>query len=236
MYLIHSRAIRTTPKALAEAFGVRRLMFPRRPGRAIPEALRLSRDFFCYYPDPACCVHTDELADYSTVREFASLDKYSQRDTLKHIGGLPVPATTMPSREVGPGEWLFRPLRHMKRIGFDRRTLDAPMIVPAGHYAAEWLNIAKEYRTLFVRGQPIATFKKNPLVERRWQLTTLDRLGLLDKLRGFKPLRLASMAGVDFAVTKDGKSFVLEVNFAPALCPKNIERVVAAFNSSTNQE
>lgn len=237
MYLIHSRAIKHTPRNLAAAFECPRVVFPRRPNRAIPEALRLSRDFFCYYPDPAGCVHTDEYADYEAVREFAAANKFQQRKALDAAGIL-IPTTFTPGDNLGAGKWLFRPLRHMKRIGFDVREVPAGdrVLVPNNQYASEWLEIRKEYRTLFVRGVPIATFKKNPLVERRWQLTALDRLGLLSKLREFKPLQLASMAGVDFVRTEDRKVYVLEVNFAPALMPKNIERVVAAFNSSHTQE
>jgi len=232
MYLIHNRAIKRTPRALAQAFGCHRVLFPLR--RAIPEALRLSRDFFCYYPDPAGCIHTDDLGDYAVIRAFAEGNKFQQRMLLS-AAGLPHPETFGPGAELPAGHYVQRPLRHMKRIRFEELDLPQGATVPPGHYCSSWVEIKREYRTLFVRGEPIATFKKNPLVERRWQLTSLDRLGLLDKLREFKPLRLASMAGVDLVKTTAGLALVLEINLAPALCPKNMERVTAAFRASQTQ-
>lgn len=237
-YVVCSRKITLTPRALARALEAQLVRYPRKRLAVRPEPFQWSRDVFTFYPSEGLQFADDESARrFQATWEFARKDKYAQR--LAMIGA-ELPAVPV----FGPGEncvgdYVIRPLRHRARQGFQRtreNERDNAFTVGAGHYASPWLEIEKEFRTYFVRGKPVLTMFKanfnNPEGEQEaWSATRLDRLKLNDKLSAFSPLANASLAGVDIAKTRDGKAVIFECNFAPGLGTNNLERIINALKA-----
>lgn len=245
---IMSPAFCHTPRALAHILGS--LPFIARPGRRPRRELSLcgARDFWSYYPAALRpYVSPDSRPAWDIIHSFASLDKPAQRAELE-TAGIPTLGALRGPYLTGEGLFVIRPNRHFG--GRDFQVVEGPCRVPRGFYAAPFYAIAKEFRTVIVRGRALFTMYKPPiddlavdtildseapLFAETWSYTRLDRCDLLSKLLAFPAIAHADYCGVDIAwFGREERPRVIEVNFAPGLGPRNLQSVAAALSAPTN--
>jgi hypothetical protein len=158
MFVVRPKGIRGTPHSLAMALGGQTRFYPN-PKHSRPFSYR--RDFFM---TPVAPQHvTDAPAGYGTLYNFLTRNKYGQRKTLESHG-IPVPrlaADAEAARTLTGTEFVVRPLRHSRGVGY-RVTNDRLDFAPGTEYISELYAKRREYRVIFVFGNPLIWLRKKP--------------------------------------------------------------------------
>lgn len=237
--IIRPAGVKTTPTNLAEGLGVvARGMGDDGP---MPD---WRRDFFMYYPDPELVRGTD--AHYTVLRNFAMNTKATQREQIGTFGMpvCPVYRAHVPRPDNLEGRrWVVRPMYHERGQNF-RLTGDRNDFIPRAEYISPFYRDRREYRFLFIRGEPVLFWNKrgdNPdqpwggddpqyYTITDWPASVLLRYtDALTVLRRCPILARAHIVGVDvmYSETENQNWVVLEYNFAPGLWMNhNIRTVV----------
>jgi hypothetical protein len=246
-YIIRHPGMMTTPRTLAEALGCKTRRWP--TSRNFTPSY--TRDFIFNMPHPSelreaeTDIHIAQKA--GVVHEFFWKNKLEQRRAL-FASGLPIPWTLGVSTTPQPeGEFVRRPLRHSG--GADYALTQTPE-QSTGHYVSAIFPKSREYRVVFVYGEPLVFLRKrvpdgtgNNLP---WNhsvggtFTTINdvgssmpsRCGAIDLLKTNPVVRAAHIVGVDllWRISSGQPEWcVLEFNSAPALTIDNNVQKIADF-------
>lgn len=246
MFIIRPRSIYSTPSALAQDLGCRTRRWPTRR----PLTIDYNRDFIMAVVPPQGVLNG--TADYAQTFNFAQKHKLGQRQAIARAG-IPTPSCAGHQAEAErlSGEsFVIRPLRHsggrdyrVSRDRFDFRD--------GQEYVSELFPKRREYRVIFVFGQPLIWMRKKPdegvTREAPWghansKFQTIhdtrgSRLGATDcvpRLMDFAPVRGAHICAADILYSSRVPGFysVLELNFCPGLeIDNNRQKVVEAIRS-----
>ncbi len=161
-FIVRPKGILGTPRALAGELNCRLRYYPN-PRRA-NRLYDLRRDFLMTPVNPEHLVaYTEDYIDYHM---FMTRNKYGQRRLLE-AGGIPIPRTYGAPPEAwgaafDPGvRYVVRPLRHSGGRGY-RVTEDPADFRPGQEYLTEVYPKRREYRVIFVLGQPAVYLRKKP--------------------------------------------------------------------------
>jgi glutathione synthase/RimK-type ligase-like ATP-grasp enzyme len=158
--VVRPRGIKTTPRALAEDLDW--------TTRAYPNRSRLSLDYRTdFFMAPVAPEFVRNApAGYTDLYHFLSRNKYAQRKALAALG-LPTPRTVgshTQARELfgdGRGRFVVRPMRHSGGQGY--RVTEIPTdFVEGQEYLSELYPKKREYRVVFVFGNPRISLRKKP--------------------------------------------------------------------------
>lgn len=233
MFVVRPRGIRGTPATLAMDLGCETRFYPnpRRPNRTFD----YDRDFFMAPVHPE---HTVGAPDaYRDTVSFALRNKYGQRKELQRAG-IPVPgvaSTTVAAEALSGTEFVVRPLRHSRGLGY-RVTGDRRDFRAGQEYISEFYRKKREYRIIFVFGQPLIFLRKKPNEgvdatqpwgheNSRFQTihdyptSKLAATDVVERLRSFTVVAGAHVVAAD-VLWRGGTEkpyAVLELNFCPAL-------------------
>jgi hypothetical protein len=245
MYVVRPQAILGTPRALAADLGGNwRSRFY--PNPAYPSRVfDYNRDFLMTPVPPANVRNAPP--EYIDTFNFATRNKYGQRRLLQ-AAGIPVPAVADShdgARSLAGTQFVARPLRHSRGAGY-RVTSDRSGFTPGEEYLSEFYPKRREYRIIFVKGEPLIYLRKKPNegvdasqpwghVNSRFQTindvpgSRIGRTDAASRLSGYSVIRGAHIAAVDILYNdRERQPWVaLEVNFCPALdIDNNRARVV----------
>jgi glutathione synthase/RimK-type ligase-like ATP-grasp enzyme len=159
--IVRPRNIRTTPRALAEDLGWQTRAYPNRSRLQLDYA----RDVFRAPVAPEFVINAP--VSYAGLYNFLARNKYGQRKALAEFG-LPTPRTVgshAQAREVfgetGGGKFVVRPMRHSGGNGY--RVTEAPLDFQENvEYLSELYPKKREYRVIFVFGNPLVSLRKKP--------------------------------------------------------------------------
>ncbi len=243
MYVIRPAAIKGTPSALAHDLGCQTRRWPNRHRVSVD----YRRDFIMAVVPPTEVAHA--TPEYAEAVTFARKNKFWQRTAISQAG-IPAPAaasTREGAEALGGERFVVRPLRHSGGLEY-RVTTDRFEFTPGTEYVSELYPKRREYRVIFVYGQPLIWMRKKPNegiaddapwghLNSRFQTindTAGSRLGGTDcvqKLGEFAPIRGAHICAADvlFNDRHDPSYAVLELNFCPGLdIDNNRAKVVEA--------
>jgi hypothetical protein len=249
-YVIRPHGIQKTPRLLAKALGAETTRrwpnYLAESGKMKPSWLK---DFFLVYPETYCLEEgstgIQELLPYNLVRRFAATTKPEQRRLLR-LANLPVPsfaATTHQAKDLPPGKYVVRPLRHSQ--GRDYRVTDDPKDFREMHeYISTLFPKTHEYRVIFCLGAPIITLLKRVppdlSPEAPWnhangstfvtvtqeENNRLRHTSAVEALAGYAVVKHAHLVAADIMLDADKNYVIAELNFCPALTiPSNLEKV-----------
>lgn len=160
MFVVRPAKIRTTPQAVAQELGCQTRRYPSRRHRLYD----YNRDFFMAPVNPQDVQNAPQ--GYTDLYHFLSRDKYGQRLLLGRLG-VPIPKTVgshRQAREVfgdGGSRYVVRPLRHSGGRGY--RVTENPLDFQERiEYLSELYPKKREYRVIFVFGNPLITLRKKP--------------------------------------------------------------------------
>jgi hypothetical protein len=248
MYVVRPPGIHGTPRQVADELGFRLRKFP---NPAVPDRVfDYSRDFLMT-PVPPANLRNVSTPYYDTFA-FATRNKYGQRRALE-TAGIPVPSVAATHEEAGRlagTRFVARPLRHSRGVGY-RVTSDRSDFTPGREYISELYPKRREYRIIFVRGEPLIFLRKKPHEgvdeTQPWghensRFQTINdvagsRIGGTDAaavLSRYPVIKGAHIAAVDILYNnRDPKPWVaLEINFCPGLdIDNNRARVVEYIRS-----
>lgn len=159
MFVVRPPSIIGTPRLLARDLNwrVRKYPNPRRPDRMYTYI----RDFFTMPVHPQ---HVRGCTpEYVETFNFLTRNKYGQRNALQTTN-IPTPHTAQDPHNagiLGSERFVVRPLRHSG--GRDYRVTDNRLDFVAGtEYISELYPKRREYRIIFVFGQPLIYLRKKP--------------------------------------------------------------------------
>lgn len=240
-FLIKPARFRKTPLLLKRALGARKLVSF--PGRYQP-ALDFTQDFFLAfpprnrYPNPI-----ENVPDsYDFISAFYVSNKRTQRESIRTCLRTP--------EDYASNFFIVRPLHHFGGHNY-RITEDSNNYNPATEYIAPAFPKYREYRVVFVKGNPLIVLRKKPgpsagmfdawnHTNGSYFQTVLDRASSpLSSTRFFSDaeqfcvLRDSHLIAADVLIDREGNYAVTEVNFSPALTiPANIEVITNVFARS----
>jgi len=235
--IVRHPKIFSTPKAFAEAFGVKTRSAERE------RASDWNRDFFMGgYPSPHLVRNAPDY--YPALAAFFSANKRDQRVFLGRMG-LPTPV-------VGQPPYVVRPLRHQGGEGW-RITQDRRDFNPEREYIASVFPKTNEYRLVYVHGTlqlMLTKIRANPEVRlgtdvpwnhgnTQFQTIPIETSNLLthtdclQRLLNNRIIREAHYVGVDVLYNRRSRDWVIcEFNSSPALqIPENREKIVNFLRS-----
>jgi hypothetical protein len=241
-FVVKPSKFRKTPLLLKRALGAQKLVSI--PGRYQP-ALDYTQDLFLAfpqrnrYPNPI----TNVPDSYDFLASFYSLTKHAQRGVLIN-SSIKTPEVYTSSRH-----FVVRPLRHFG--GFDYRITEDPSDYdPATQYISPAIDKWREYRVLFVLGEPLVILRKKPGPDSgpfdAWNYSSgsyfqtvherddspLLRTSFLEDAADFAVSRDTHLVAADVLIDRDCNYAVTEFNFSPALSiSSNIEVITNAFAS-----
>jgi hypothetical protein len=241
-FVVRPSSILTTPRLLAEYLGAETRRWPAQTNTKFD----LSKDFFMAFPDPERINLSSPGRElYVKQRTFYLAHKAEQRREMM-LAGIPVPRTYINKWEAAwanePGKkFVVRPMRHREGRNY-RITTDASDFVQGNEYVAEVFPKNKEYRVIFVLGEPLVfLYKHLPkpipadmpwgydqgayfLTLREAERSPLARTGVLDRLIKFERVKNANIVAADIMVdtntgysTAAPRACVAELNTCPAL-------------------
>lgn len=157
MYVIRPRGIRGTPAKMAGTLQCQTRFYP---NTRHPRRYDYLRDFFMTVPHPE---HVSNApATYNDLYHFSSRNKYGQRSILSNF--VPVPrfaATQAEAASLTGTQFVVRPLRHSGGLGY-RTTGDRLDFIGGQEYISELFPKRREYRIIFLFGQPVVVLRKKP--------------------------------------------------------------------------
>lgn len=246
MYVARPPGIQGTPRQIAADLGFRLRKYPH---PAVPSrTFDYNRDFIMAVVPPSNVRNASE--DYGQTYNFATRNKYGQRRHLQ-AAGIPVPAVASnheEARSLAGEQFVARPLRHSRGVGY-RVTSDRSDFSPGEEYLSELYLKRREYRIIFVRGEPLIFLRKKPNegvdATQPWghensrfqtiQDVAGSRIGRTDaaaRLARYPVIRGAHIAAVDILYNDRDleKPWVaLEVNFCPGLDIDNNRALVVQY-------
>lgn len=156
--IVRPKGIYGTPHQVATELGVGTRYYPN-PRRK--RTFDYNRDFFMV---PVAPEHvTGAPPTFAALHNFLTRNKYGQRRLLQEAG-IPVPrVASRPEEAEGlTGErFVVRPLRHARGIGY-RVTQNRLDFVTGAEYISELYPKRREYRIIFVFGEPLIWLRKKP--------------------------------------------------------------------------
>lgn len=248
-YVLASHCVTKTPKLIVNAFRDTdaNWRFCYGVSDSLPgtwRGFRSKRDFFTFYPDPRHFLFDsfEDRSNYNEIHDFSKMNKYQQRKYIKEYAFVPQSIINTSSEDEDEAEeiddfrglcaekFLARPLRHTRRQGF-RVTNRWDDFTPGQEYISHWIDIEREYRSIYSKGEHLVTFLKG---ERPWKKARPR--SFMINLEEMPVIQQASVAGVDWAVSEQGNPYCLEINLAPGLSPRNIQRVIERFKSVSTED
>lgn len=244
MYVARPHSIARTPQQVAADLGFRSRFYPNPdyPNRMFD----YNRDFLMAVVNPSHVRNAPE--DYGQTYFFATRNKYAQRRYLQ-AAGIPVPAVADShegARTLTGDQFVVRPLRHSRGVGY-RVTSSRSDFREGEEYISELYRKRREYRIIFVKGEPLVFLRKKPNegvdATQPWghensffqtindvPASRLARTDAVARLSRYSVIRGAHIAAVDILYDDRNISkpwVALEVNFCPALnIDNNRARVV----------
>ena len=158
MFVIRPKHIYSTPKHIATdlACKVRSYPRPEKPKRRYV----YNRDFFMVPIDPSVVINAP--THYGDMYAFSTRNKLGQRQQLAQFVNVPRCAGSPEEASALEGaQFVVRPLRHTGGIGY-RVTADRHDFIPGQEYISELFPKRREYRIIFVFGQPLIVLRKKP--------------------------------------------------------------------------
>lgn len=242
MFVVRPKAILSTPaKVAAELQGKSRYY----PNEKRVRIFDYKRDFLM------CPVHPEHVKnaplEYATVIYFAQRNKYGQRKILEQF--VPVPKASVGSDNNLTGDkFVVRPLRHSGGAGY-RVTGDRLDFVVGQEYISELFPKRREYRIIFVFGQPLIVLRKKPNegidADQPWghensKFQTINDVAgsrlagtdVFDRLGAMPVVKYAHIVAADVLYNSKSEPAysVLELNFCPGLdIDNNRAKVVEAI-------
>jgi hypothetical protein len=228
-HILRPEYIHKTPALLAEDLDVSTRRWP--GTTTIPD---FSRDLFMIYP--AATEVANGGRNYPALREFFASNKAVQRQKIIAMG-LPAPAVYLSNQVIPwgtPGPFVVRPLTHMK--GEEFRVVSDPRGIPQDHYLSPIYAKEREYRLLYVKGELILMWQKDPgrkqpdqawsnvdflTIERKGDSFLFSRTDARARLAACPIIRNAHIVGVDVMYRSTGAHTgdwsVVEFNTCPSL-------------------
>jgi hypothetical protein len=156
-YVIRPPSIGKTPRAIANALGVETR---RSDATRTVESFDWERDLFLGYPEPGR-VRTLPSSTYGDVHSFIRSSKAQQRRLVAALG-VCTPATATSHDELRPGAALGFIVRRNHHSGgrHYRLTQDPNDFIEGEEYIQEVYPKDREYRIIFVFGEPLITLHK----------------------------------------------------------------------------
>ena len=238
-FLVKPQKFRKTPVLLKHAVGARKLVSY--PGRYQP-ALDYTRDLFLAFPHPKRYPNRiDNVPEsYNLITRFYHGNKAAQRFLIESYG-LKTPEVYTSTN------FIVRPLHHFG--GHNYRITDvANDYNPSTEYISPAFPKWREYRVVFVKGNPLVVLRKKPGPDAQpfeaWNhtngsffQTVIDRASSPLSATTFftdavthPVLRDSHLIAVDVLVDRQHNYAVTEFNFSPALTiPANLEVIANAF-------
>lgn len=236
--VIRPENIHATPNATAKALGA---TIRKSPSRLL--AQYRGKCFFFTYP------HPDRLSEasqhYGELYDFFSAHKAGQRSRLSKFD---IPAlacyVSPPDEGTAPKKingYIKRPLRHHSGRAYE--IIDDPTKFREGYeYVSPVFPKTREYRIIFVLGEPLVVLRKKNAKELRpeeaWnhvngsyfqtcnEPTKLHATDAFERLRACPILQNASIVGVDILYRK-GEYRICEFNACPSLTiPENFAKII----------
>lgn len=245
MFIVRPPSILRTPTAVAHDLGARTRFYP---NPRHPRVYDFNRDFLMVPVNPREVRNAP--ADYVHTFAFAQRNKYGQRRALE-AAGIPVPRVAQSEAEaagLAGSQFVVRPLRHARSAHY-RVTQDRLDFSPGTEYISELYPKRREYRVVFVFGNPLIVLRKKPNegvteaepwghVNSRFQTindvpgSRLSQTDALQRLASFPVIQAAHIVAADLLYNnRHEKPWVcLELNFCPALdIDNNRAQVVSAI-------
>lgn len=241
--VVRPAGIHRTPYQLAQDLGGQTRRWPNR----LQLQLDYNRDVILA-PVPPGDIR-DSSREYEATYYFMTRNKYGQRTTLSGAE-IPIPASaiTRPGAADLTGEhFVVRPLRHSRGFGY-RVTRDRFDFRDGQEYISELYPKRREYRVIFVKGEPVVWLRKKPNEgigpEAPWghensffqtindaTASPLSRTDAVQRLSQLDAVRGAHLCAADILwagkQNPDKPYAVLELNFCPALDIDNNRAKVA---------
>jgi hypothetical protein len=236
-YLLKSRQFRTTPINLKRVLGIRKLVSV--GGRFAPD-LDWNQDLFFAYPkENAYAGRLLNLpSTYSQLASFYTSNKGHQRKLLRNHG-----VKTPESYTTTATQFVVRPLRHYGGVGF-RVTTNKEDYNPQTEYIAPLFPKSREYRVIFVFGEPVIMLRKKPgndvKPDEPWNYSNgsyfqtisspdecrlYTQTSFFNDAQQFPVIKDAHIVAAD-VLTCGADYAVCELNFSPAITiHSNLERI-----------
>lgn len=251
-FVVRPRSILGTPRSINRAlrrvdirWKLRYYPSPVKPNRMFD----YRRDFMMFPARPEHVLNAP--AEYSSVFAFSQLNKYGQRRYLNEFVPTPQAATTPAAAAALAGDkFVVRPLRHSGGLGY-RVTSDRSDFNPGAEYISELFPKRREYRVIFVFGQPILYLRKKQHEgvdeTQPWGAANSSFQTILDvpgsrlagtdcvpRLSNIPVVRAAHIVAADvlFNHKHDPVYSVLELNFCPGIdIENNLQKIVEVIRS-----
>jgi len=249
MYVVRPRHIRSTPAALARDLGCQTRFYP---NERHPRTFDFRRDFIMMPVNPVQVGNAPY--NYADVWAFARKNKYGQRSELSRTG-VPVPGTAATHQQadgLAGLQFVVRPLRHSGGVGY-RVTSDRHDFRDGAQYVSELYPKRREYRVIFLYGQPLIWMRKKPHegvpqdapwghVNSRFQTindiaaSKIGQTDAVERLRAVPAVASSHIVAADLLwggrEAAQGPYVCLELNFCPALdIENNRAKVVEAIRA-----
>ncbi len=246
MTIVRPRHIRGTPRRLAELLNTSTKAYP-----SARNTYDAEEDIFTIYPDPAQV--RNRGSRYDLCYGFFSGNKFQQRQALRGWGA-PTPETFRTHEEAAgsrQGQFVVRPFRHSG--GSHYRVTDNPRdFIEGSEYISAVFPKTREYRWIFVRGQPAVFLRKKPDegiqipgVAEPWNHTRgmffrtvaqpnnsrLPQAAVLAALGQCPVVQAADLIGIDILFNQRDNSWVVcEINACPGISiEENLSRIADIF-------
>lgn len=157
MYVIRPHGIRSTPRGIATDLNCQTRFYP---NNRHPRRYDYRNDFMMAVIHPEHLINYPEA--YRDLYHFSTRNKYGQRQTLSNF--VPVPraaATETEAAGLAGDKFVVRPMRHSGGLGY-RVTDNRLDFVHGQEYISELFPKRREYRIIFVFGQPLIVLRKKP--------------------------------------------------------------------------
>lgn len=243
-FVVKPNKFRKTPLLLKRTLGARKLVSY--PGRYQP-ALDYTQDLFLAFP--ALDRYPNRIdnvpASYSALSSFYHSNKRTQRRLIGEY--LKTPESFASSQDAVRLTYIVRPLQHFGGHNY-KVTNDPNDYDPATEYISPAFPKWREYRVLFVKGNPLIILRKKPGPEcteySAWNHTSgsyfqtvIDRASspllqtsFLSDADSCVLLRDSHLVAVDVLINRQQQYAVTEFNFSPAITiPANLEVIAHAF-------
>lgn len=241
-FLVKPNKFRKTPLLLKRTLGLQKLVSY--PGRYQP-ALDYTRDLFLAFPKPDRYPNPIKNVpdSYGLLSTFYGSSKATQRKLISEYG-------VKTPEAYASTNFIVRPLHHFGGANY-RITSNPTDFNPSSEYISPAFPKWREYRVVFVKGNPLLVLRKKPGPEAglydAWNHTSgsyfqtvLDRPSSPLSATSFftdaathPVLRDSHLIAVDVLLDRQQNYAVTEFNFSPAITiPANLEVISNAFASN----
>lgn len=235
-YVVRPKRVKPTASNICRVLGATQTLLYNPANRYFTRRAPVSytRDFLMCLPDREFVSDIPDTETYDKALRFYKANKKGQRNILREFN-VKTPEDYADDAE----EFVVRPFRHMCGRNF-RITQDANDYDPSSEYISPLFPKTKEYRIIFVYGEPVITLLKKVPDETPsnvpWNhaagsafLTVNNPVNnkvaerhpdFYDNFKETPVCKASHFLGVDVMLTRNSYA-VCEVNFAPALTLEN---------------